>query len=129
MGDMSTGVNFSLPDKFPAIPSSFCYRPLPDPDSSDKLQEVADNDINILSPSKRKGKEPAPPEVTSPSTPLENLKQRVSPSTGPWSKTFLDKADQLKLDSMLEDPKKRRSKRMIQLKKGFKDPQCSPKVV
>ena len=66
-------------------------------------------------------------QENSPSSPINELKQRASPSTGPWSKTFLEKADQLKYDTIVEDPLKRRSERMQHLRKGFKDPQCSSK--
>jgi len=58
---------------------------------------------------------------------VEQIFHKISPSSGPWSKIFLEKAEQAKHAEVLEAPGKRRSKRVLSIKKGFKDPQCSSK--
>jgi len=60
---------------------------------------------------------------------VEQIFHKISPSSGPWSKIFLEKAEQAKHAEVLEAPSKRRSKRVLSIKKGFKDPQCSSKTV
>jgi len=66
-------------------------------------------------------------QMPSPGTLVELIKQKISPSTGPWSKSFLDKAEAVKQATVLEDPAKRRSKRVILQKNGFKNPKCTSK--
>ena len=63
-------------------------------------------------------KEKVVSKPTSPANPLETLKQKVSSTPGPWSKSFLDQAKHLQKSSLLEDPHKRRSKRVLNQKQG-----------
>ena len=72
-------------------------------------------------------KEKVVSKPTSPANPLETLKQKVSSTPGPWSKSFLDQAKHLQKSSLLEDPHKRRSKRVLNQKQGYKNPQCMDK--
>ena len=103
-----------------------CSKILPDVELSALPDDAPLSDQQLGTPTKiDKGK--AIQEQLSPGTPIEQISHRISPSSGPWSKVFLEKVEELKHAEVLEDPNKRRSKRMQNNKKGFKDPQCSTK--
>ncbi|PUZ69713.1 hypothetical protein GQ55_2G132800 [Panicum hallii var. hallii] len=105
MQDGKDSVQFALPAQCPK--SSFtCLKDMPSLDSLISMEE-SDNPATPDS----KGKGIANSEVPSPATPLEQFQQKISPSTGPWSKSLLDQAGQAKLVE----------------KNGFRDVQCSKK--
>ncbi|RLN36373.1 hypothetical protein C2845_PM03G28930 [Panicum miliaceum] len=112
-GRAPDGVQFALPDRCPQ-PSLPCLKDLPAPE-------------NLINTPDKKGKEIASAESNSPGSPLDQLKQKISSSSGPWSKALLDQAEQAKFAHILEDQGKRRSLRMPSLKNGFRDSQCTKK--
>ena len=129
LGDDLSGSLFTLPDVCPKSSAVPCLQNLKVPDHPTTLEEIsledpAGTELTILSESpgeekeKRKGKISS--ASSSPVTPLEKMKHKVTSSPGPWSKTFLAQADQEQQASMLEDPNKRRSKRVLNQKQGYK---------
>ncbi|RLN12273.1 hypothetical protein C2845_PM09G10930 [Panicum miliaceum] len=127
MDDLSTGTQFALPEKFPGIPTSSCLKVLPNPDNSALLEEALASEQHSTPPTNKKSKGKEILDSISSGTPIEKLTQKIKPSSDPWSKAFLDKAEQVKKATLLEDPLKRRSLRMQNQKRGFKDPQCPTK--
>ena len=117
---MAPRIAFSLPEKCPPVQLPSCLSGLPNADDLCNLYKSLEIDASSTD-----GKGKGIAEDTSPVTPFEDLKQRISSSPGPWSKSFLATADQDKHSSILENPKARRSLRMQNLKKGFKDAPCS----
>ena len=117
LNQSSPGLNFSLPENHPSFPVPPCLKELSLPTISSEL------DSPVLGTPNKDLKGKSAIEESSPSTPIESIKHKISPSTGPWSKAFLEKAEAVKQGDLLENPQKRRSQRMQNLKKGFKDPQ------
>ena len=121
MNQDSLGITFTLPEKFPSIQIPDCSK-----DLSNQVDAEKTLNSSNLSPLQQK-KENDIQDALSPSTPVEQISSNISPSTGPWSKVFLDQAEQAKKESVLKDPHKRRSKRLHNQKRGFKDLQCFKK--
>ncbi|RLM73972.1 hypothetical protein C2845_PM15G02250 [Panicum miliaceum] len=126
MGANSPCVNFCIPSSCPKPPESTCLKHFLE--SILTIPEPVDIDSLASTPPSEKGKGKAIQEDFSPGTPFEQLQHKISPSCGPWSKTFVDQAELAKQASVLEDPAKRRSLRVKNVKRGFKDPQCSSKT-
>jgi hypothetical protein len=126
MGDNSVGNKFFLPNRFSAMQSAACNKDLYL--DAKAILTVLQGSAELGSPphlANDKGKVVV--EDSSPGTPIEQISHKVSPSTGPWSKIFLDQAKQVKKAYVLDDPHQRRSKRVQNLINGFKGPQCSSK--
>ncbi|CAL5017203.1 unnamed protein product [Urochloa decumbens] len=66
-------------------------------------------------------------EILSPCTPPEKRGQRISPSTGPWSKALLAQAAEQKKAGGLVDTYLRRNDRKKRAHKGFKNHTCLDK--
>ncbi|RLN28877.1 hypothetical protein C2845_PM05G17080 [Panicum miliaceum] len=123
MSDNSSYINFNIPKSCPVLPSTACIRQMPE--SVVNIPDPTEQEALVDSPPSRMDKGKVTQDMPSPETPLEQLQHKISASSGPWSKSFLDQAEHIKQASVLEDPLKRRSQRMKHMKKGFKDPQCS----
>ncbi|RLN07337.1 hypothetical protein C2845_PM11G04420 [Panicum miliaceum] len=104
-------VPFALPVK--CHPTSLpCLKDLPCPSSLINVEEEGKSvSPSFDVPPDSFGNGWAPPELTSPSTPVEHLQKKIAFSPGPWSKNLLIQAEQTKLAPLLEDLAKRRSKR------------------
>ncbi|KAG2597833.1 hypothetical protein PVAP13_5KG278800 [Panicum virgatum] len=119
-------IPFALPEKCPNAPLP-CLQDLPDPHNLIQVDDTDDFKAESPQVSDKKGKGLAIAENSSPGTPLEQLHNKVFSTSGPWSKTLIDKAQQNRLDDLHEDPAVRRSKRMEIQKNGFKDSSCNRK--
>ncbi|OEL28070.1 hypothetical protein BAE44_0010914 [Dichanthelium oligosanthes] len=106
----------SLPAKCPSNVQHPCLN-LTHLDNSDTLNSTPQKEKEL------KGKAVLK-EVDSPSTPPEKLKHKVFSSTGPWSKAFLDQAEQATQVEGLLDTDVTRSQRK---KNQFKDEALSKK--
>ncbi|KAG2571336.1 hypothetical protein PVAP13_7KG009600 [Panicum virgatum] len=115
------GVAFSLPTTCPVKLDLPCLQELHIQDFSTSLEDPPEQSSPKFLQAKTspvcsvKGKEKivleassenVTSEVTSPGTPIDLIRHKVSPSTGPWSKSFLDKAELAKQAAVLENPKK-----------------------
>jgi hypothetical protein len=122
MSNLSSGLHFTLPAKCPILPTTSCFKDLPDPKNKLVLEDQVEIETTCTTPPSQKGKGKAVQEKTSPGSPFDQIPHKISPSSGPWSKSFLDQAENAKQAAVLKDPHKRRSQRMQNLKMGFKDP-------
>ncbi|KAG2621112.1 hypothetical protein PVAP13_3NG178000 [Panicum virgatum] len=105
-----SNLTFSLPETYPKIQLSKCQEKLTLPVIPDELDSSPSQGSALDSCLAKASK-----GGSSPCTPEELVKKKVSSSPGPWAKTFLQKADKEKIEEFLEDPLKRRN------------PQCSSK--
>jgi hypothetical protein len=114
-GTSSSSVPFCLPQAVPDAGFFLCSNNLP-------VAEEPDASLSSHEPTS-----PVNSEQMSPATPLEKLKSKVAPVSGPWSTALLDLAAQNGNSSVLRDVKTIRSLRQKALHKGYKNSPWSNK--
>ncbi|RCV25445.1 hypothetical protein SETIT_5G167200v2 [Setaria italica] len=135
MDDVSApSVLFNLPPRCPVSVPLPCLSHLSDVGEPSVMKSVTSVHIESDSPPE-KGKG-TPNDgvdtsdgrvITSPSTSPEKIKSRISPSTEPWSSTFLEYPKQGKVVEGVTDNTVKRSLRKKDQLKGFKSSSCNDK--